>query len=99
VALLNTQINEQNASLARRLEGKAEVEGLKSREAIASTKVVQSASGFDVNSGRMKESARPRPMWPSMTKTSSTGMPQRPLGATKPEHHRCAEANLESNGC
>jgi len=52
VALLNKQINEQNASWATQAGGaKAEVEGLKSREAIASTKVVQSASGFDVNSG------------------------------------------------
>jgi len=52
VALLNKQINEQNASWATQAGGaKAQVEGLKSREAIASTKVVQSASGFDVNSG------------------------------------------------
>ncbi len=60
VALLNKQINEQNASWATQAGGvKAEVEGLKSREAIASTKVVQSASGFDVNSGsneRVRES-------------------------------------------
>jgi hypothetical protein len=52
VALLNKQINEQNASWATQAgEAKAQVEGLKSREAIASTKVVQSGSGFDVNSG------------------------------------------------
>jgi len=52
VALLNKQINEQNASWATQAGGaKAQVEGMKSREAIASTKVVQSASGFDVNSG------------------------------------------------
>src|SRR6266478_1080422 len=52
VALLNKQINEQNAAWATQAGGaKAQVEGLKSREAIASTKVVQSASGFDVNTG------------------------------------------------
>ena len=52
VALLNKQINEQNASWAIQAgEAKAMTEGLKSREAIASTKVVQSGSGFDVNSG------------------------------------------------
>jgi len=52
VALLNKQINEQNASWATQAgEAKAMTEGLKSREAIASTKVVQSGSGFDVNSG------------------------------------------------
>ena len=55
VALLNKQINEQNASWATQAGGaKAQVEGLKSREAIASTKVVQSASGFDVNTGSNK---------------------------------------------
>jgi len=52
VALLNKQINEQNAAWATQAGGaKAEVEGLKSREAIASTKVIQSGSGFDVNTG------------------------------------------------
>jgi len=55
VALLNKQINEQNAAWATQAGGaKAQVEGLKSREAIASTKVVQSASGFDVNTGSNK---------------------------------------------
>ncbi len=52
VALINKQINEQNASWATQVgDTKAMLSGLKSREAIASTKVVQSASGFDVNSG------------------------------------------------
>src|SRR5882672_2927326 len=52
VALLNKQINEQNASWATQAGGaKAEVEGLKSKQQIGETKVVQSASGFDVNSG------------------------------------------------
>jgi len=52
VAMLNKQINEQNASWATQVgDTKAMLSGLKSREAIASTKVVQSASGFDVNSG------------------------------------------------
>ena len=52
VALINKQINEQNASWATQAgDTKAMMSGLKSREAIASTKVVQSASGFDVNSG------------------------------------------------
>lgn len=52
VALINKQINEQNASWATQAgDTKAMISGLKSREAIASTKVVQSASGFDVNSG------------------------------------------------
>src|SRR6266567_3913509 len=52
VALINKQINEQNASWATQAgDTKAMLSGLKSREAIASQKVVQSASGFDVNSG------------------------------------------------
>lgn len=52
VALLNKQINEQNAAWATQAGGaKAVVEGLKSGEAIASTKVIQSGSGFDVNTG------------------------------------------------
>ncbi len=52
VALLNKQINEQNANWA--LESgdiKAEEEGLKAREEIGQTKVVQAASGIDVNTG------------------------------------------------
>lgn len=52
VALLNKQINEQNARWAVDAGGvKAEEYGLKSKEEIAQTKVVQGASGFDVNSG------------------------------------------------
>src|SRR5712664_13396 len=52
VALINKQINEQNASWATQAGGtKAMISGLKSRQQIASTKVVQSGSGFDVNSG------------------------------------------------
>ncbi len=55
VALLNKQINEQNASWATQAGGaKAEVEGLKSKQQIGETKVVQSASGFDVNTGSNK---------------------------------------------
>lgn len=52
VAQLNKQINEQNASWALQSgETQAEVQGMKSRQQIAQTKVAQSASGFDVNSG------------------------------------------------
>src|SRR6266436_1474395 len=55
VALLNKQINEQNASWATQAGGaKAEVEGLKSKQQIGETKVVQRASGFDVNTGSNK---------------------------------------------
>src|SRR5229473_5650645 len=52
VAMLNKQVNEQNAAWATQAGGaKAQVEGMKSREVIASTKVAQSASDFDVNTG------------------------------------------------
>lgn len=52
VALINKQINEQNASWAIQAgDTKAEITGLKAKSQIAETKVVQSASGFDVNSG------------------------------------------------
>lgn len=52
VAQLNKQINEQNAAWAVESGGaQAEAEGLKSKQQIAETKVIQSASGFDVNSG------------------------------------------------
>jgi len=52
VALLNKQINEQNANWA--LESgdiKSMEEGLKAREEIGQTKAVQAASGIDVNTG------------------------------------------------
>jgi len=53
VALLNKQINEQNASWATQAGGaKAQVEGMKSREAIASTKVVRPPPVLTFNSGR-----------------------------------------------
>jgi hypothetical protein len=52
VALINKQINEQNASWAIQAgETQAEEKGIKDRESIAQQKVVQAASGFDVNSG------------------------------------------------
>ena len=55
VALINKQINEQNASWATQAgDVKAELSGLKSKSQIADTKVIQSASGFDVNSGSNK---------------------------------------------
>lgn len=52
VALLNKQINEQNANFA--LESgdiKSQEVGLKAGQDIAQTKVVQAASGFDVTRG------------------------------------------------
>ncbi len=52
VALLNKQINEQNANWATQAgDIQAEESGMKSRQEIGETKVVQAASGFDVNSG------------------------------------------------
>jgi hypothetical protein len=52
VALLNKQINQQNASWALE-EGdiKGEEAGLKAGQEIGQTKAVQAASGLDVNSG------------------------------------------------
>lgn len=55
VALLNKQINEQNAQWATQAGGIHAMEsGLKSRQDIAKTKVIQSGSGFDVNTGSNK---------------------------------------------
>lgn len=52
VAQLNKQINEQNAAWAIESGGvQAQIQGMKSRQQIAETKVTQAASGFDVNSG------------------------------------------------
>jgi len=52
VALLNKQINEQNANWATQAgDLQAQESGMKSRQEIGETKVVQSASGFDVNTG------------------------------------------------
>lgn len=52
VALLNKQINEQNANWAVESgQAQGQMQGMKSRQQIAQTKTVQSASGFDVNSG------------------------------------------------
>lgn len=52
VARLNKQINDQNASWAVQSGGiQTEEEGLKAGQEIAGTKVAQSGSGFDVNSG------------------------------------------------
>jgi hypothetical protein len=52
VALLNKQINEQNAVWSRESgDIKAEESGLKSGQEIAQTKSVQAASGFDVTTG------------------------------------------------
>lgn len=52
VAQLNKQINEQNANWATQAGGiQGEEEGLKAGQEIAQTKVAQSGSGFDVNSG------------------------------------------------
>lgn len=52
VAGLNKQINLQNAAWASEAgEAQALTSGMKSRQQIAETKVVQSASGLDVNSG------------------------------------------------
>lgn len=52
VALINKQVSEQNASWALQAgEAQAEGKGLQARQQIAQEKVVQSGSGFDVNSG------------------------------------------------
>jgi len=52
VAQINKQVNEQNASWAIQAgDTQAEEKGLKSRQEIGQQKVVQSASGFDVNTG------------------------------------------------
>jgi len=55
VALMNKQINEQNAMWATQAgDEHAKIAGLKGKAQTAETKVVQSASGFDVNSGDNK---------------------------------------------
>lgn len=55
VAMLNKQINEQNAKWATQVgDIQAQQAGLKGKAQTAETKVVQSASGFDVNSGSNK---------------------------------------------
>jgi 3D (Asp-Asp-Asp) domain-containing protein len=52
VAQINKQVNEQNASWAIQAgDTQAEEKGLKSRQEIGQEKVVQAASGFDVNTG------------------------------------------------
>lgn len=52
VALLNKQINEQNASWATQAGGiQAQESGMKSAQQIGETKVLQSGSNLDVNSG------------------------------------------------
>lgn len=52
LALMNQRINKQNASWAIEAgDTNAMLTGLKSRQTIGSTKVHQSGSGFDVNSG------------------------------------------------
>lgn len=52
IALLNRQINLTNANWALESgEVKAEEEGLAAGQRIAETKVIQAASGFDVNTG------------------------------------------------
>jgi hypothetical protein len=52
VAMLNKQINDQNANWALQSGGiQGEEQGLKSGQEIAQTKVAQSGSGLDVNSG------------------------------------------------
>src|SRR5258707_8988048 len=52
VALLNKQINEQNAAWSLEAGGiKGEEEGLRAGQEIGQTKVVQAASGIDVNTG------------------------------------------------
>lgn len=55
IAMLNKQINEQNASWALQSGGIQSMEaGLKARQEIANTKVQQAASNLDVNSGSAK---------------------------------------------
>lgn len=52
VALINKQINEQNAQWALQAGGaQAMVKGLQARSSIGQQKVIQAASGFNVNSG------------------------------------------------
>jgi len=52
VALLNKQVSDQNASWALQAgDTQAEIKGLQARQKIGQEKVVQSASGFDVNTG------------------------------------------------
>lgn len=52
VALLNKQINDQNAAWATQAGGtQATISGMKSAQQIGETKVLQSGSNLDVNSG------------------------------------------------
>lgn len=56
VALLNAQINKQNAAWAESAgETQAEISGMKSGQQIAETKVQQAASGLDVNTGTVAQ--------------------------------------------
>lgn len=56
VALLNKQINQQNAAWAMQAgETQAEISGIKSGQQIAETKVQQAASGLDVNTGTVAQ--------------------------------------------
>lgn len=56
VALINKQVSEQNASWAIQAGGaQAETKGLQARQQIGQEKVVQAASGFDVNSGTSEQ--------------------------------------------
>lgn len=52
IAKINSQIAKQNADYARAVgEQQAETSGMKTRAQIGSTKAIQGAHGFDVNSG------------------------------------------------
>lgn len=52
VALINQQVNKQNAAWATQAGGTQAMEkGLQARQQIGQQKVVQAASGFDVNTG------------------------------------------------
>jgi len=72
VALLNqTSMSKMRLGPLRPEGPKAEVEGLKSREShCPQPRLSNPLPAFDVNSGsNEKVPVRPRPMWPSMTKT------------------------------
>ena len=56
IAKMNQQIDQQNAEFATQTgEQQATISGMKTGQQIATTKVAQASSGFDVNSGSNKQ--------------------------------------------
>jgi len=83
VALINKQINEQNASWATQAgDVKAELSGLKSKSQIADTNPPLALTSTPV---RTKPSGTLKNPWPSSIRTSSVGTLRRLHGDMKPK--------------